>query len=108
MLISELVYAAAYQAEGAEARLFDDIACLRNAARKETGPLTAWFHDADTREWIEGTAALFVTSQEIRSPMGGGLIAYRDRAAAERAAEARHGRVIETVADLLSDTKGEK
>ncbi len=108
MLISELVYAAAYQAAGAEARVFDDIGCLRNAARKETGPLTAWFHDADTREWIEGTAAVFVTSPEIRSPMGGGLIAYRDRTAAERAAEARHGRVIHTVADMLSDTKGEK
>jgi copper chaperone NosL len=108
MLISELVYAAAYQAAGAEARVFDDIGCLRNAAHKETGPLTAWFHDADSREWIEGATTVFVTSPEIRSPMGGGLIAYRDRTAAERAAEVRHGRVIHTVADMLSDTEGGK
>ena len=88
--------------------MFDEIGCLRNAARLESGPLTFWFHDADTREWIEGAATVFVTSPEIRSPMGGGLIAFRDRTAAERAAEARHGRVIHTVTDLLSDTKGEQ
>ena len=33
MLISEPLYAAAYQAPGAAARVFDDIGCLRDAAR---------------------------------------------------------------------------
>ena len=103
MLFSELAYAAAYRAEGAEARVFDDIGCLRTAARGEGGPLTFWFHDAGDREWIEGAAATFVASPEIPSPMGGGIIAYRDRAEAERAAGARHGRVINSIADLMSD-----
>jgi hypothetical protein len=103
MLISELAYAAAYRADGAEARVFDDIGCLRTAARGEAGPLTFWFHDADDREWIDGTAATFVGSPEIPSPMGGGLLAYRDRTAAERTAGARHGRVIHSVADLMSE-----
>lgn len=103
MLISELAYAAAYQAPGAEARVFDDIGCLRTAARSEAGPLTFWFHDADDREWIDGTRASFITSPEIRTPMGGGLLAYRDSAAAQRAADARHGRVIHSVTDMLSD-----
>ena len=106
MLISEPLYAAAYQARGAEARVFDDIGCLRAAARAETGPLTYWFHDAEDRAWIDGSAAVFVASPEIRTPMGGGLVAYRDRTAAERAAAARHGRVIHSVTDLVSD-KGE-
>ena len=52
-----------------------------------------------------GHRGVFVTSPEIRTPMGGGLIAYRDRAAAERAADGRHGRVIRSVADLLSDSE---
>ncbi len=108
MLISEPLYAAAYQAEGATARVFDDIGCLRNAARAESSPLTFWFHDAEDRAWIDGTVAVFVTSPEIRTPMGGGLIAYRDRAAAERAASARHGRVIDSVTDMMSDAKGEQ
>ena len=103
MLISELAYASAYRAEGAEARVFDDIGCMRTAARGETGPLTFWFHDAGDREWIEGAAATFVASPEIPSPMGGGLLAYRDRAEAERAAAKHHGRVINSVADLMSD-----
>ena len=103
MLISEPLYAAAYRAEGAEARVFDDIGCLRQAARAESSPLTYWFHDAEDRAWIDGTATVFVASPEIRTPMGGGLIAYRDRAAAERAAGARRGRVINSVADMLSD-----
>ena len=34
MLISEPLYAAAYQAPGTDARVFDDIGCLRDAARE--------------------------------------------------------------------------
>jgi nitrous oxide reductase accessory protein NosL len=107
MLISEPLYSAAYQAPGAEARVFDDIQCLRQAARTESGPLTFWFHDANDQGWIDGAAAVFVASPEIRSPMGGGLIAYRDRTAADRAAQQYKGRVIHSVSGLLSDKKGE-
>jgi copper chaperone NosL len=107
MLISEPLYAAAYEAPGAEARVFDDIECLRQAARAEDTPLTFWFHDADDKRWIDGAAAVFVASPEIRSPMGGGLIAYRDRAAADRAAEQHKGRVIHSISGLLSGKKGE-
>lgn len=106
MLISEPLYAAAYQAQGTDARVFDDIECLRQAARQESGSLTFWFHDAGDQAWIDGNAAVFVASPEIRTPMGGGLLAFRDRAAAERAAATHHGRVIHSVTDLLSD-KGE-
>jgi copper chaperone NosL len=105
MLISEPVYAAAYRAQGAEARVFDDIGCWRAAARSEAGPLTSWFHDAEDGAWIDGSAAVFVASPEIRTPMAGGLIAYRDRTAAESAARTRHGRVIHSVDDLVSQTE---
>lgn len=104
MLISEPLYAAAYQRPGADARVFDDIGCLRDAARAEDGPLTFWFHDANDETWIDGAAAVFVASPEFRTPMGGGLLAYRDRAAAEHAAATRHGRLIHSISDLLSAT----
>src|SRR5262245_57678322 len=72
MLISEPVYAAAYQAAGSEVRVFDDIGCLVNAARKERpAGLRFWFHDATDGEWIEGTEPSFVASPEFRTPMGG-------------------------------------
>lgn len=102
MLISEPLYAAAYQAPGAGARVFDDIGCLRAAARAEAPGLRFWFHDAEDRAWIEGGQAVFVASSEIRTPMGGGLIAYRDRAAAQRSAVTHHGRMIRSLSDLLT------
>jgi len=106
MLISEPLYAAAYQAPRAAARVFDDIGCLRDAARAEAPGLRFWFHDADDQGWIEGAGAVFVTSAEIRTPMGGGLIAYRDPAAAERSAVKHHGRVIRSISDLLTKEGG--
>jgi nitrous oxide reductase accessory protein NosL len=81
--------------------VFDDIGCLRDAARAESGPLRFWFHDAADRAWIDGAGATVVASTEIRSPMGGGLIAFRDQAAAERSAAVTHGQVIRSVSDLL-------
>jgi copper chaperone NosL len=103
MLISETLYAAAYQAPGAEARVFDDIGCLRDAARQETASgLTFWFHDGTHGGWIEGSRAIFVASPEIRTPMGGGLIAYGDQAAADHSAATHHGRVIRSTAELLA------
>ena len=106
MLISEPLYAAAYQAPGAAARVFDDIGCLRAAARAEAPGLRFWFHDADDRRWIEGAGAVFVASSEIRTPMGGGLVAYRDPAAAERSAVRYHGRIIRSLSGLLTTEGG--
>jgi hypothetical protein len=78
MLISEVIYAAAYQVHGAESRVFDDIGCLRAAARNETErDIRFWFHDASTGQWIDGEQATFVTSPSIRTPMGSGTLAYR-------------------------------
>ena len=101
MLISELHYAAAYQPEGKEARVFDDIGCLRAAASREAAALTFWFHDGGDGAWIDGTPAAFVESAEIRTPMSGGIIAFRDAAAARRAASTYRGRIVGSVSDLL-------
>ena len=106
MLISEPLYAAAFQVKGAEPRIFDDIGCLRKAARSQAAPVAFWFHDADSREWIAGETAVFVSSTGIHTPMGGGVIAFRDRAAADRAAALHRGRVIDSIGNLLS-VKGE-
>jgi copper chaperone NosL len=108
MLISETAYAAAYQTPGAQARVFDDIGCLLEAIGREEDPALArlWFHDAAGTGWIEGEAAVFVRSPRLRTPMGGGLVAYRDGQAAERSAADRQGRVIRGVRELMADAKG--
>jgi copper chaperone NosL len=101
MLVSEPLYAAAFQAPGSAPRVFDDIGCLRKAARAERGDVRIWVHDAADSTWLDGANAVFVASSAIHSPMGGGLLAYRDLAAAERAAAKYHGRVIRSLPELL-------
>ena len=111
MLISEPVYAAAYRATGSDPRVFDDIGCLIEAARKEprADAIRFWFHDAASAAWI-GEEAVFVSSTTFRTPMGGGLIAYRDRGAARESAARHHGDVINSLSDLLrsNDQGGER
>lgn len=106
MLISETLYAAAYQAPGADARVFDDIGCLRDAARDERGALRIWVHDASDGRWMDGVEAFLVSSPSIRTPMGGGFLAYRDPAAAHRAAGQHNGRVIRSLDEMLTKEKG--
>ena len=101
MLISEPLFAAGYQAGNGEKRVFDDIGCLRNAVRAEHGPVRVWVHDAVKAEWIDGAEATFVSSPAIRTPMGGGVLAYRDPQDAARAAAKHDARVIRYLATLL-------
>ena len=103
MLVSEPLFAAAYKAPGAEARIFDDIACLVTSARREANAdaLRFWFHDAATGRWIPGAGASFVKSDRLRTPMSGGLIAYRELAAAQRGAVEHHGHVVRGLGDLM-------
>ena len=105
MLVSERVYAAAYRVPGAEARVFDDIGCLIAAARQDgAGPRRFWFHDGADGAWIEGDAAVFVASPHLRTPMGGGMLAYREESAAVFAAGRSRGQVVRSLAALLKRT----
>jgi copper chaperone NosL len=103
MLISEPVYAAAFRTAESDARVFDDIRCLLQAAGREPRAHTRfWFHDADSAVWIDGKDAVFVASSSLRTPMGGGLIAFRDPAAARAYAERHDGRVVSGLSELLN------
>lgn len=103
MLVSEALFAAAYKAAGGEARVFDDIACLVRSAKREGHPdaLRFWFHDAATGQWIPGADASFVKSDRLRTPMSGGLVAYRGLSAAQRGAVEHHGHAIRSLSDLM-------
>lgn len=80
MLVSDERFAAAYETAAGESRVFDDIGCLLDAVRHEpqAETLRFWFHDAHTSEWIRGAEAVFVKSDRIKTPMGGGIVAYRE------------------------------
>jgi len=110
MLISETVYAAAYKVEGKDARVFDDLGCLRNAFKQVLADRSAelegakvWVHDAGSGAWIDGRHAAFVSSKDIRTPMGGGALAYRSAADAERAAKTHHARTFDSFASFVAE-----
>lgn len=106
MLISEPMYAAAAQAPGAAAWVFDDIGCLLAATPDVKDGTRFWFHDAERGTWIDGEPAAFVRSRDIRSPMGGGILAFASHDAAVRAAAIYRGDVVTSLSALQSRTGG--
>jgi copper chaperone NosL len=110
MLVSEPAFAAAYRVGGADAKVFDDIACLLNGLEgEETREAVAiWLHDFASSEWIRETSAVFVVDAGFETPMGGGIVAFSDRVAAERAAHERDGRLVTSFDALLQPAETER
>ena len=111
MFVSEPIYAAAYRTDNAEPRVFDDIACLVASLRRESlsadsSGLRVWLQDGNGGGWIESGAPVLVSSAIFRTPMGGGVVAYRDAAAAAQAVSTYQGQVVGTLSDLMN-RKGE-
>lgn len=103
MLISEPAYAAAIRWSDGPDQLFDDIGCLIAAAGSHAAKgARYWFHDGANGEWIADGHPVFVMSTELKTPMGGGIVAYRDRAEADRAAARHSGVVVSELADLVT------
>ena len=103
MFVSEPIYAAAYQADGQEPRVFDDIGCLLDAVRRETAwPANVWVQDAAGAGWLDADEAIYVSSPRLRTPMSGGLLAYADLAAADAAATAHGGHVMRSLQELTT------
>ncbi|MEZ4727856.1 MAG: nitrous oxide reductase accessory protein NosL [Caldilineaceae bacterium] len=101
MIISDPRYAAGYAFEIAPGRYeslaFDDIGDL--LAHMEKHPerqIVAWYvHDYTTEEWLDATAAYYVVSDQIISPMGHGIAAHATQAAAEAMDQAKAGHVLD-------------
>jgi hypothetical protein len=103
MLISEHAYAAAIRWADGHDDIFDDIGCLVGfAQQKPTGDRRYWFHDAANGEWITDANPVFVVSAQLRTPMGGGIVAFRTRDAAEQASSRVGGRVVADFSELLT------
>ena len=107
MLVSEAAFAAASRTANGDMRVFDDVRCLRKAhTGSDTTSTQVWFHDARDGSWMDGRQAIFVAASSLQTPMGGGFLVFRERAAAEAAARDRNGRVVGSIDDLLKDAGG--
>jgi copper chaperone NosL len=82
MLVSDLAFASAYRTEAGDARVFDDLGCLLRELPSVGARI--WVKDYETSEWLDAEAAFFVRSESIETPMGGGVVAFSTREAAER------------------------
>ena len=102
MLISEDRCSTALLVDAAgrnEHRMFDDIGCMLDWEHDHAGetPVLGWFvHDHGTRSWIGGDDAhyLLTDPQSLATPMGSGIVAFADAAAASRKREECGGEVL--------------
>lgn len=101
MIISDVRFAAAYVYEVEpgryESAAFDDIGdLLAHAGQHPEREIVAWYvHDYGTEEWLDASAAHYVQSAALETPMGSGTAAFGMAEAAEQAATELDGQVLD-------------
>ena len=65
-----------------------------------------WFQDAAGGGWIDGADARFVRATALRTPMSGGIAAFRSTADADAAAARTSGRRLSSLAELRAAVGG--
>jgi len=97
MAISEKRYAAEMTDREGNVIKFDNIDCMVRyaAAHGLKDKAAAWFvMDSDGKEWLDAHQAFLVKSTSIPGPMGSGVLAVRDSAAADDLAHRFSGQVL--------------
>jgi copper chaperone NosL len=76
--------------------LFDDIGDMLDYERShgDMDLVDRFVHDADSRAWLPGSEAAYVRSETLHTPMGSGLAAFADPAAAQARARELGGAVL--------------
>jgi copper chaperone NosL len=98
MIISEKVFSAQYILPRGQAKKFDDIGCMIHyLLEEETNKdkvLAIFVREYNSKEWIDGEKAYYVWSKKIKTPMGHGLVALKEKEAAEEISETKEGLVF--------------
>lgn len=110
MAISERNFAAEIVRRNGRVHKFDDIGCMINYALEQKvrpNPDVAFYvTDYNSLNWIPAAQAVYVHSDQLRTPMASGLAAFRDRAAAEKFLEEFPGKLasFSDLWDLVAQT----
>ncbi len=80
---------------------YDDIGCMLVAASHGASG-EAWVEDNAGNGFVPLLSATLVTARDLGTPMGYGVVAFRDRASAEEFARSHGGRLI-ALEELLHD-----
>ena len=111
MIISEEKFASAYWTADGEARRFDDLGEMLayiNGNPEERA--STWVHDLNTAAWLRAEDAWYVMNAGLTTPMGTGMVALSDEAAARALAfdqaDARVMNYTELIAALAAGEIG--
>lgn len=112
MIIGDFHYTAEI-IEKRKAYKFDDIGCmLAYAQAQNLSPEKGsfWVADFDTTSWIKAEEADFVISPEIHTPMGHGIIAFKNPIKAKEFAATNKGEILqfESVSKMNWKTRHEQ
>jgi copper chaperone NosL len=108
MAISEKQYAAEFLNRDGDVFKFDDIGCMANyIEEKKARDTVAVFYavDFDSKMWLKAEEADFIISPNFHTPMGGGIVAFKDGLRAGAAATANQGRQISFAEALVGRKK---
>jgi copper chaperone NosL len=97
MAISEKKYAAEFLNRDGDVFKFDDIGCMANyiVEKKARDSIAAYYVvDFDSKQWLKAEEASLVASPNFHTPMGWGMVAFKDRSRAEATATENQGRRI--------------
>lgn len=96
MVIGEARFAAAILLADGKYLKFDDVGeMLAYFKANPDMQVKAWFvHDYTSEEWMRGESAFYVRSTSLQTPMGTGIVAFKDRTEADRFASENNGVVF--------------
>ena len=103
MAISQNRYAAELVDHEGNVWKFDDIGCMLRYTRDHglKPQLQTYFvMDYRTQHWLDATRAAYVRSDQIPSPMSGGIVAFEEKAKAEEFSRGVHGGEVLTFEGL--------
>lgn len=86
MIISEEQFSSQYVLKDGEVRKFDDLGCMLHyishgePGEKEKSEITNYYvKDYSSGDWIDGGSAYYVSSEDIKTPMGYGVVAFKNQ-----------------------------
>ena len=97
MAISEKRCAAEFIDKEGTPFKFDEIGCMRryiSELQVKATVAATFVADFETKEWVRAEDAHYVHSEEFKTPMGGGILAFKDRSGAESALAVHHGELM--------------
>jgi copper chaperone NosL len=97
MAISEKRYAAEFIDIDGQPFKFDDIGCMIDfiQSKGNKARISAYFvMDFNDRQWLNAGSAYYVRSSELKTPMGNGIVAFKDEARAAEAVDKYHGKAL--------------